>query len=155
MTSEPQRYPDVTFIDRSKEARGRLGVVSLILGYELFWLLIKDLSVTVKCRTAIKVQSLYFNLCLSVMLYSLSCSFISILSYCLFQYFVSYCISYLYPFLLTVYFSTFVLCISYFILWSCGDCTYFMRRCYTRYIGKHINFIILYYPSLNLKMKKY
>ena len=32
---------------------------------------------TVKCRTAIKTMFLYFNLCLSVMLDSFSCSFTS------------------------------------------------------------------------------
>jgi hypothetical protein len=35
-------------------------------------------TVTVKCRTAIKTCSLYFNVCLSVMLDSQSCSFTSI-----------------------------------------------------------------------------
>jgi succinate dehydrogenase hydrophobic anchor subunit len=40
--------------------------------------IIEDTTVTVKCRTAIKVMFLYFNLCLSVTLNSLSCSFTSI-----------------------------------------------------------------------------
>ena len=37
-----------------------------------------DLTVTVKCRIAIKALFLYFNLCLSVMLESLSCTLTSI-----------------------------------------------------------------------------
>ena len=41
-------------------------------------LIVEDPTVTVKCRTAIKVLFLYFNLCLSVMLNSLSCPFTSI-----------------------------------------------------------------------------
>jgi hypothetical protein len=41
-------------------------------------LIVIDPTVTVKCRTAIKALFLYFNLCLSVMLDSLSCSFTSI-----------------------------------------------------------------------------
>jgi len=41
-------------------------------------LIIEDLTVTVKCRTAIKGLLLYFNLCLSLVLDSLSCSFTSI-----------------------------------------------------------------------------
>jgi hypothetical protein len=36
---------------------------------------VADSTVTVKCRTAIKSLFLYFNICLSVMLDSLSCSF--------------------------------------------------------------------------------
>ena len=47
----------------------------LILKYELFSLL--QTILWLKCRTAIKVLFLYFNLCLSVMLDSLSCSFTS------------------------------------------------------------------------------
>ena len=35
----------------------------------------EDLDVTVKCRTAIKELVLYFNLCGSIKLDSLSCSF--------------------------------------------------------------------------------
>jgi hypothetical protein len=38
-------------------------------------LLIEDPTVTVKCRIAIKALFLYFNLCLSVNLDNLSCSF--------------------------------------------------------------------------------
>jgi hypothetical protein len=41
-------------------------------------LIIEDLTVTVKCRTAITPLFLYFNLCLNVILDSLSCSFTSI-----------------------------------------------------------------------------
>jgi hypothetical protein len=41
-------------------------------------LIIKDPIVTVKCRTAIKMLFLYFNLCLSIMFDSLSSSFTSI-----------------------------------------------------------------------------
>jgi len=40
--------------------------------------IVEDPNVTVKCRIAIKVLSLFFNLCLSVTLDSLSCSFTSI-----------------------------------------------------------------------------
>jgi hypothetical protein len=35
-------------------------------------LIVEDPTVTVKCRTAIKVMFIYFNLCVSVMLNSLS-----------------------------------------------------------------------------------
>jgi len=38
-------------------------------------LIVEDPTVTVKCRTARKALCLYFNVCLSVMLDSLSCSF--------------------------------------------------------------------------------
>jgi hypothetical protein len=41
-------------------------------------LFVDDLAVTVNCRTAMKVLSGYFNLCLSVKFDSLSCSFTSI-----------------------------------------------------------------------------
>jgi hypothetical protein len=41
-------------------------------------LIVKDPSVTVICRTAIKALFVYFNLCLCVMLDNLSCSFKSI-----------------------------------------------------------------------------
>jgi hypothetical protein len=40
--------------------------------------IIKVGTVTLKCRTVIKALFLYFNLCLSIMLDSLSCSFTSI-----------------------------------------------------------------------------
>ena len=42
-------------------------------------LIVEDPTVTVKCRTTIKVLFIYFNWCLSVMLDSVSCSFTSIL----------------------------------------------------------------------------
>ena len=42
-------------------------------------LIVEDPTVTVKCRTAIKVMFIYFNLCVSVMLNSLSYLFTSIL----------------------------------------------------------------------------
>ena len=44
----------------------------------IIMLIIKDPAVTVKCRTAIKKMFLYFILCPSVKLDSLSCLFISI-----------------------------------------------------------------------------
>jgi hypothetical protein len=42
-----------------RQARGRF---TLILGYELC--IVEDLTVTVKCRTAIKALYLYSNVCL-------------------------------------------------------------------------------------------
>jgi hypothetical protein len=41
-------------------------------------LIVEDPTVTVKCRGAIKALFLYLNVCLSVMLNNLSCSFTSI-----------------------------------------------------------------------------
>ena len=73
------RCPEVAFID------GCIGYHSTA-GYELFhthlrvWVIhtVEDPAVTVKSRTAIKALSFYCNLYLSVMLDSVSCSFISI-----------------------------------------------------------------------------
>jgi hypothetical protein len=103
MTQERQRCPDVAFIDGSKEYWSTTGHVpfyiqfrqSANLGRVRFsygisrscdecqfrvWvmLIVEYPTVTVTCRTAIKALFLYFNLCLSVMLDSLSCSFTSI-----------------------------------------------------------------------------
>jgi len=57
------------------QTRGRF---TSIFGYWLFWSLNTLLWVTVKCRTTIQALFLYFNLCLSVMLDGLSCSYIHI-----------------------------------------------------------------------------
>jgi len=54
------------------------GCVTLICIRVWVILVVEDPTVTVKCRTAIKAPFLYSNLCLSVKLYSLSCSFTSI-----------------------------------------------------------------------------
>ena len=64
----------------------RLWTISFTAGYGPFHthfkvqavLIIEDPTVTVKCRTAIKVMFLYINSCLSIMIDRLSCSFTSI-----------------------------------------------------------------------------
>ena len=74
ITSSKQGCPDVAFINRSKEYRRAKGCFILILDMSCVHSLLKTLSITVTCRTAIKVLFVYFNLCKVV----LSCSFTSI-----------------------------------------------------------------------------
>ena len=72
------RYPDVAFICMSKEycSTADQGPFHSHFGIQVM-LIVEDPTVTVKCRTAIQVLFLYFNLCLSIKMNSLSCSFTS------------------------------------------------------------------------------
>jgi hypothetical protein len=71
--SKRKRYLDVAFIAEINsvaqlQVRGRVK-----LSLWSFWLIAVDQIVIVKYRTAIKELLIYLNLCLSVMLNSLSC----------------------------------------------------------------------------------
>jgi hypothetical protein len=52
---------------------------ALLVSFFRVWVvfIVQDPTVTVNCRAAVKALFVYFNLCLSIMLYSLSCSFTS------------------------------------------------------------------------------
>ena len=72
--------PRCRFIDRSNKCHST-AVLGMFQTHFRIWavLIVEDPTVTIKCRTAIKILFLYFNLCLSVKFDSLSCSFTSIL----------------------------------------------------------------------------
>ena len=68
MIPEWQKCPDVTFTYGSKEYHSTADLMTFHSHYRVWVLIIiEDPTVTVKCRTAIKVLFLYFNLCTCVM----------------------------------------------------------------------------------------
>jgi len=76
---------DVAFSVRRKEYSSYCRLGSFQTPFRVWVMVsIEDPTVTVKCTTAIKQLFIYFSLCLSVKLYSLSCSFthISFLTKC-------------------------------------------------------------------------